>query len=289
MKQRVAAVTMCYNEKAQLPRWIRHYAAQVGGYDNLFVVDHGSDDGSTHGLGPINVKVLPRDAGKGVYQSWRVKYISDLCSELLNSYEFVIYTDTDELVVPDPERFKNIYAYVSSVGAMKGYAIGFDVLHDLANESDLDWRYITEQRSLVQFVGAVCKPVLVSSPTCWSEGFHGSTQPPAFGDLYLLHLRYADLSNGLCRLQITRAIERPEMVGVPVDHHKIDDDTYRKWIESWLRLPRDAAGIRITNPAVKKYIDGMAFNKNAGGYFGADYSVRSKELFCIDKCFRYSV
>ena len=46
---RGAAVTFVYNESFNLPLWRRHYGAQLG-TENLFIVDDGSDDGSTDGI-----------------------------------------------------------------------------------------------------------------------------------------------------------------------------------------------------------------------------------------------
>ena len=50
----IAAVTMVYNEPEYLPIWCRHYAKAVGP-ENCFIIDHGSDDGSTSSLPNFNV------------------------------------------------------------------------------------------------------------------------------------------------------------------------------------------------------------------------------------------
>ena len=47
---RVAALTMMHNETVWAPVWARHYAREVGA-ENCLVLDHGSTDGSTDGLG----------------------------------------------------------------------------------------------------------------------------------------------------------------------------------------------------------------------------------------------
>jgi hypothetical protein len=57
-KTRIAAVTMAYNEAVFLPVWRRHYGAAVGEH-NLFVLDHGSNDGSTDRLGAVNRVRVP--------------------------------------------------------------------------------------------------------------------------------------------------------------------------------------------------------------------------------------
>src|SRR5208282_4196404 len=55
----IAIVTMVYNERVNLPIWIRHYTNHCPGA-TLFVIDHGSDDGSTQGLIGVNLVPLPR-------------------------------------------------------------------------------------------------------------------------------------------------------------------------------------------------------------------------------------
>ena len=47
---RLAALTMAYNEPVWAAVWARFYARQVGA-ENCFLLDHGSDDGSTEKLG----------------------------------------------------------------------------------------------------------------------------------------------------------------------------------------------------------------------------------------------
>lgn len=77
------AFTMVYNERENLPRWLRHYGAHV---DRLLVLDHGSDDGSTEDLATaerIRVPRSPPDAGL------RVALINDMQRHLLRHHAAV--------------------------------------------------------------------------------------------------------------------------------------------------------------------------------------------------------
>ncbi|MGI4940925.1 MAG: glycosyltransferase family 2 protein, partial [Janthinobacterium lividum] len=56
---RIAALTMVWNEPFFLPLWLRHYGRHLGP-QNCFVLDHGSDDGSTEHLGGACRVLLPR-------------------------------------------------------------------------------------------------------------------------------------------------------------------------------------------------------------------------------------
>lgn len=277
MKSKLAAVTMAYNEKTKLPRWIAHHARQVGGAEHLFVLDHGSDDGSTSNLGATKIISVPRDPVNGHTQVWRTEFVSEFCSNLLQDYEYVMYCDTDELVIGHPERYSSILDYVSKV-ENPTYAIGFDVLHDAQNEQNLDERPILEQRRKLQFVASMCKSVIIKQPTRWVPGFHSSSNTPSYGDLLLFHLRYADQMEGFERLALTRSIRRPDDKGAIGDHQKISDETYAQWVRQWCKYPETESSLDLRDELIKSYVESFSFS-NQYGRFVFDYSFRSQHLF----------
>ena len=73
---KLAAVTMAYNEPDYTDIWCRHYARQVG-LENCYVIDHGSDDGTTEQLGAVNVIRIPRSPKDNEV---RARLVSDFCS-----------------------------------------------------------------------------------------------------------------------------------------------------------------------------------------------------------------
>ena len=101
----VACFTMAGDKQsAFLPIWARYYASAFGP-ENLTVIDHGSDDGSIdclpRGIGVIH---LPRT----VFDEYpRTALINSVKDGLLGFYDAVMYTDCDEIIVPDPEIYKN--------------------------------------------------------------------------------------------------------------------------------------------------------------------------------------
>src|ERR1039458_3230137 len=82
-----AAVTFVYNESFNLPIWIRYFGNQFGN-ENLFVVDLGTNDGSTDDLGDVNRITLPRDEFD---EYAKTNFINFLQQGLLNYYDIVIY------------------------------------------------------------------------------------------------------------------------------------------------------------------------------------------------------
>lgn len=200
----VCAMTMVHNERFNLPIWLRHYGAQVGPR-NLLVIDHGSTDGSTDSLGLAGCMRIPRE--ERFDDRGRARFIQATAMALLRYYGAVIYSDCDEMLVADPARYATLAEFCAAVDQPVINAIGLNLRQDITREGRLDLRRpILRQRSFVQFVSPMCKPLVIRAPIHWGGGFHCCDRPPFFDDLYLFHLRYADLEAALDRLAITRSL-----------------------------------------------------------------------------------
>ena len=202
MPPKVAAVTMSYNEAAYLPVWAKHYARQVGA-DHCYVVDHGSTEplALPQGVNVIRIPRSPHDDLK------RALFISSLVEGLLEYYEWVVYTDVDELVLADPARYRDLPSFCQHVQNDTVTAIGLDVQQVPLLEPAMDTRRsLGAQRGWVRFTSAMCKPVLTRKPLVWSPGFHSADTTLNFSSLYLFHLHWADETIGMQRLEKTRAM-----------------------------------------------------------------------------------
>ena len=115
---KVAAVTMVFNEKGNLPIWSKYYGGQLTP-SHCYVIDHGSTDGSTQGLTELSRILLPRSPQDDVK---RALFVSRLVNSLLGYYDYVLYSDCDEILVPDPRKFSGIVDYCEKV---KSY---FDII-----------------------------------------------------------------------------------------------------------------------------------------------------------------
>lgn len=215
----VAAITNVYNEKHNMPVWLRHYGRQVGA-KHCVVLDHGSNDGSTDDLGGAGVVRLAR--GKVYDERARMKLVTDLANSLLGYYNAVIYSDCDEMFVADPDKYADITDYARQMKKPVAFAVGLNVRHNPEAEADLtDDAPVLSQRSLVQFVSPMCKPLLITQPVSWGGGFHCCEREPTFDDAYMFHLRHADMRRALDRLKTTRVIQfAREGAG---KHHRRDE------------------------------------------------------------------
>ena len=141
---KIAAITMVYNENVFLPLWEKHYGGTLG-HENTYIIDHGTDDGSTDHLQGNRLRI-PRELFDN---KQRANFISQFHGSLLQFYDAVIYTDCDEILIPDPDSYKDLRDYVENNGAPCSTALGINVLHRFDDEPDIDLsRPILSQRPM---------------------------------------------------------------------------------------------------------------------------------------------
>jgi Glycosyl transferase family 2 len=205
-KQKAAVFTTVFNEKRNLPIWLRYYGS-VFGQENLFVLDDGSDDGSTDALRCNKVR-LPRTSYD---EMKRTSFVMHFQRFLLASYEWAIFADADELLVPDPLKYQNLLEFLDAQEMDAIAAVGLNLIHRLGTEPALDWdKGILTQRSWAYFISDECKTLISRIPLCWTPGFHESDAKLAINpDLYLFHTKFVDLDASLAKLAVTRQLRTP--------------------------------------------------------------------------------
>lgn len=188
----VAVITMVRDEAFVLPRWIDHYAAQVG-MDNLVVLDDNSSDGSTDDL-PCTVHRLPALPGRKGYETARMGLLSGIASGLLAVYDWVVMVDADEFLVPDPAAYAHLPALLADREVDVLAPMAINVLHHVDSEPALDpARPLLEQRHYGTFLPLMCKPSLKRVAAPWRSASHGIAAPFAVDpQLFMLHLKFAD-------------------------------------------------------------------------------------------------
>jgi hypothetical protein len=239
---------MVYNEAVFLPIWARYYASALG-VRNLTVLDHGSDDGSLDRLPPgIGVVTLPRTP---LDENTRASAVNAFAATLRPYYDVVIYTDCDEIIVPDPDRYPGgLSEYCERCPALVA-PIGLDVIHAFDREEPLDLhRPILRQRRFCRFESMECKPLITKRPVSWSPGFHFADQPwHVAHDAYLFHLKVADRDIALRRLELTRTITWSEANlarRVAVHQRERDDQFLDRYFTSTLALLQSGADLTFS-------------------------------------------
>lgn len=219
----IAIVTMVYNESTNLPIWLRHYR-RTAPSANLFVIDHGSDDGSTTGVSGVTRIPLPRNEFD---ERDRTFLINSLQQGFLRYYDIVIYTDCDELLVPDPTKSTALDAYLRNQPYPYASPIGINVLHIADIEPAIDFtRPLLLQRQYGQFQSSLCKPLVTRIALTWEPGFHSCNQRPHIDkELYLFHIKQIDRDEALRRHHV---VQRLPWSGAAIEanhgaHHRYDD------------------------------------------------------------------
>jgi hypothetical protein len=249
---KIAAVTMVYNDPVYLKIWVDYYSRQLGAR-NLYVVDHGSDDGSTDDLGAVNVLRIPRSPQD---DPRRAKFLSTFCASLLVWHDCVLHCDVDEILVPDPRHATDLRSFCAGVSAPVLNAIGLNVIHRLGRETPYDpTRNVLAQRGWVFRSSSMCKPALIRRPVQWAPGFHSADAPACFDHLYLFHLRWFDLDIALSRMAKTRAM--PWQHKDAGAHQRLADEELVRQFYGFANLAPDERELAADQPPVSEFIEAV--------------------------------
>lgn len=217
---------MVYNERINLPVWLRHYR-RIAPSANLFVIDHSSDDGSTEDLHGVSKIPIPRD---NFDEHDRTFLINSLQQGLLRYYDVIIYTDCDELLVPNPATADTLEAHLRVSRYRHASPVGIEVVHIVDAEPPLDFtRPLLLQRRYGQFHSSMCKPVITRVPLKWEPGFHTCNQRVNIDkDLYLFHIKQIDKDEALRRQHVLQQLpwSRDAIAAGHGAHHRYDDQRF---------------------------------------------------------------
>lgn len=184
---------MVYRDYWALAQWYRHYGAILGA-ENLFIVAHGADARIAETCPKAQIWTIPRDDLTG-FDRWRGRMLNGFQAGLLQQYEWVIRTDTDELLCPAPGL--DLHALLAAQDAPALFALGLNVV-ELPGDPPMT-ENVFDARSHAVFTGHYSKAVAVRQPVDLMR--HGVQVRPRRvarfrfempRGLYLAHLKYAD-------------------------------------------------------------------------------------------------
>ena len=188
-KRRKAVFTMVHNEKRMLPIWLNYYSKHFGP-DDIYVLDHDSDDGSTAGSGFKRIPVSSDEFDN----VWQLRQVEQQQRKLLETYDTVLFTDVDEIVVPHPS-LGDLTDYMNTFEEPFVTCMGYEIIHLPDREDPFDFdRKVLDQRHYWFENPAYSKAVLVTEPASWEPGFHRRADGHfnVDPDLYMVHLHRLD-------------------------------------------------------------------------------------------------
>jgi hypothetical protein len=190
----VLVMTMARDEADMLPRWIRHYAGQVG-MEHLLILDDNSTDGSTDDLECTVHRLPPLRFSGGRFEPIRMQLLSGLAQGFLATYDVVVFVDVDEFLVADPARHRNLRSFLATREDREVIApVGLNIVHLPQVEGPLrPDEPVLGQRRFAQFTPLMCKPSLKRIPAGWRWASHGIEAPfEVDPELFMVHLKFAD-------------------------------------------------------------------------------------------------
>jgi hypothetical protein len=210
---RICAITNVLDEDFNLPIWLNHYGRELGP-ENCIIVDRGS-----HKLPALTTQSVLQTHRLPLDENRRARTISSLTNTMLEYYDVVLYTDCDELLVPDPGAYSGLRDFFARTDARTYTAAGVEVVHKLDEEDPLDvTRPLLSQRAFCGFNSWMCKTAATRDPIWWGGGFHASSQPPVFNGLYLFHTKLIDFGEALKRAAQLRQFDWAD--GMDPSYHR---------------------------------------------------------------------
>lgn len=192
MKKKCAVFTIVKNESYFLPIWLKHYQKYFSNED-IYVLDHQSDDGSTTGL---NVNVVPIVNELAFDHQWLVDTVQNFQEQLLQQYECVLFAESDELIysVENPLD-KVIDIFLNDEEVKFQTCTGHEVIQHLDQEKPLQpGEEIFENRNYWFKFPMYDKTLLSKVPLNWVWGFHETKDLSVNTkyNLFLCHLHRVD-------------------------------------------------------------------------------------------------
>lgn len=117
-------------------------------------------------------------------------------TKLFRKYDQLVCVDTDEILVPDPDKFKDLGTYLDQCKGNVIKCVGYDVMEMEGQKQVEVHKKITDQRTMWTRNSLYDKPVIIREKVKYYPGQHNcNVKGKRDEDLYMMHLRYADLKS----------------------------------------------------------------------------------------------
>jgi hypothetical protein len=199
-KKKCAIFVMVQNEAIFLPLWLRYYSKYFDG-DDIFVFDHRSTDTSVKdSSSSFRFRTIRLDYPYSFDHQWFQFVAENTQKKLLEFYEYVIFTDIDEILFVNSRNYNGLDDYINKLDLEYVRCVGYDLVHMKDKEKEFKvGKSVLSQRKYWYRTILYDKTLLSRCPLNWKIGFHdvtkeNSNQDP---DLLLIHLHKLDFE--MCR------------------------------------------------------------------------------------------
>jgi hypothetical protein len=175
---RYAVITMTHNGGDFVPVWLNYYRKYFRDED-IYIIDHLSDDGSItkeirerHNI----IQVPFHGLAKGDFINQHVQFLHKKL-EQTGKYRYIIYGDIDEIVIADPNYFRDIVDYLDHMTDDHITPGTRSPIH-MPDEDEIDLtKPILSQRKIWFSEENFDKPCINKTTPFWVIGFHFQYDP----------------------------------------------------------------------------------------------------------------
>jgi hypothetical protein len=209
-RRKLGAFTIAKDETYFLEIWVNYYSRSISKQD-MFILDHDSSTAETKALlekfraDGINIVPIHNDLSYNHY--WLCSAVQQFQKFMLHSYEIVLFSEPDEIIIPRPDLYQMTLAeYIldklDGTDLKQLRCVGYCLEHQPQSEPAIDLsRPIMSQRKTWRYHEHYDK-TLISKVACpWFIGFHFISEdyyfPTHDRHLLLIHLHKMDYD--LCK------------------------------------------------------------------------------------------
>jgi hypothetical protein len=194
-KKKCAIFVMVKNEDVFLPIWLKHYSRYIDG-DDIYVFDHLSIDGSVQKCSKnYKFNVIRLEYPFSFDHLWFKFVAVNVQKKLLEHYEYVIFTDIDEIILPDINKYSGLDDYIQKLDKNYARCIGYELMHLPDKEAPyVTSKSVLSQRRFWYYTPWYNKTLISNKPLDWDIGFHSvpNLELNFDNDLMLIHLHKLD-------------------------------------------------------------------------------------------------
>lgn len=195
VKRKCAIFVMVQDEKLFLPIWLKYYSKYFDG-DDIYILDHRTTDESVEECaGNFKFNQIYLDYPYSFDHPWFQFVARNTQKRLLNFYEYVIFTDIDEIILADIEKYSGLDEYINKLDKDYVKCKGYELIHLPDEEPPFDInKTVLSQRKYWYHNIYYDKTLLARKPLFWKIGFHQvlKTKQNRDDDLKLIHLHKLD-------------------------------------------------------------------------------------------------
>lgn len=203
MKKKACILTVARQEYDFAPIWYNYYSQFFNSCDMYCLIN---EEGDTSFKGfDINVEYRETDLSIGLHQSL-VNNTTQKIKQLFEEYEWVVFTETDELIVPNPNVYKNFTDIFNSKTNQR--CCGYNLIQRESEEAFDSKRSILSQRGYWVRMPMFDKTLILKQPVTYELGYHHCKPETLTNEnIVLVHLHYFDKNIMLNKLSRTRKFD----------------------------------------------------------------------------------